>query len=274
MRDATIPKVTPRSRKVSTGPKAGTVGEKTVDDTSDTRLAAASSHPANASHVMPRIIRGTKSESSEPSVAGARLAEEQCRKLGESLLFASDAPARMLGFSSAVSGEGRTLLASICASALARSSGYPVALIECDWDHPSFDSLFGVPAHPGLAEWLQGEAEAARVRHQIATNLTVIPAGGGSHSAARLLHMFREPATFERLLEPEEIVVLDLPPVLTCAYGKLAANVAGTVVMVVRAGVTPDNQVAQACGELGAAVRGVLLNQAHSNIPHWLRSIL
>lgn len=248
--------------------------EQAFEAARDTELAPAPSRLGQAARFAPRIVRGEKHRSGEGQVAGARVAEEQCRRLGESILFASDAPARMLGFTSAVAGEGRTLLAAICADALARSSGYPVALLEWDWDHPSFDTLFGVPAQPGLAEWLQGAAEASDVRHQIAPNLTVIPAGNGAHLAARLLRQLREPGTFEHLLDPDELIVIDLPPVLTCAYGKLAATVAGAAVMVVRAGVTPDSQVAQACSELGDTVRGVLLNQVHSNIPHWLRSIL
>lgn len=208
-------------------------------------------------------------------LATARLVEEQCRRLGENVLLGGGTSARVLGFTSSVSGEGRTFLATVCASALARSSGYPVVLLECNWDHPTFDSVFGVPASPGLAEWLEGQAEIEHIRHQIQPNLTVIPAGNGAHAAARLIRQLQEPDRLDQIAQRNAMIVADLPPVLTCSYGKLAAQFAGAVVMVVRAGATQDGQLVQACREVGDDhIRGIVLNHAQSAVPGWLSSIL
>lgn len=204
-----------------------------------------------------------------------QLIQEQCLKLCLSAFFREVAPVHTLGFTSAVDGEGKTLLALMTSTVLASQSGRPVSLIECNWEHPCVHERFGIPATPGLAEWLRHEASLADIRHQVDQNLTVIPAGQAGRDAISLLDILRQRGIQQTLGGADHLAILDLPPVVTTSYGALAARLAESLILVVRAGVTPEAAVAQARDDLGTVrVEGVLLNKVRSSIPRWLQRIL
>jgi Mrp family chromosome partitioning ATPase len=205
----------------------------------------------------------------------AHLLRDRCQKLCLSIFYREQAPARTLGFTSALAGEGKTFLAMMVATVLAGDAGVPVTLLECNWEHPTLHEHFDLPRTPGLAEWLRGEAVAAQVRHQVGDNLFVVPAGDGRYEAVQLLRMVRERGALARLAGPDGFLVADLPPVTAAAYGALAASLMDAVILVVRAGVTPDPFIQEAVGQLGSVrVEGVVLNQIESRIPRWLRQLL
>ena len=118
----------------------------------------------------------------------AHLLRDRCQKLCLSIFYREQAPARTLGFTSALAGEGKTFLAMMVATVLAGDSGVPVTLLECNWEHPTLHEHFDLPRTPGLAEWLRGEAVAAQVRHQVGDNLFVVPAGDGRRGRATAAH--------------------------------------------------------------------------------------
>jgi Mrp family chromosome partitioning ATPase len=205
----------------------------------------------------------------------AHLLRDRCQKLCLSIFYREQAPARTLGVTSALAGEGKTFLAMVVASVLAGDSSVPVTLLECNWEHPSLHEHFDLSPTPGVAEWLRGEAVAAQVRHQVGDNLFVVPAGDGRYDAVQLLRMMRERGALARLSSPDGFLVADLPPVTAAAYGAMAASLMDAVILVVRAGVTPDPYIQEAIGQLSAArVEGVVLNQIESRIPRWLRQFL
>ena len=206
---------------------------------------------------------------------GAHLLRDRCQKLCLSIFYREQAPVRTLGFTSALGGEGKTFLAMMVATVLAGDSGVPVTLLECNWEHPTLHEHFDLPRTPGVAEWLRGEAVAAQVRHQVGDNLFVVPAGDGRYDAVQLLRMVRERGALARLAGQDGFVVADLPPVTAAAYGAMAASLMDAVILVVRAGVTPDPLIQEAIGQLGSVrVEGVVLNQIESRIPGWLRQLL
>lgn len=209
------------------------------------------------------------------SLAAARLLQEHCRQFNLATFFQENSTARSLGFTSAISGEGKSFLAVITANLLANDSSEPVTLVECNWEHPSLHEYYGIAARPGLAEWVRGECQAGDVRYRVESNLTVVPAGNGRKDAVRLLESIRQQGLL-KLFEPHRsLFVVDLPAITTTAYGPIAAGLLDTVVMVVRAGVTPDSLVAEACTRLkDVPVQGIILNQLQSKIPRWLRQIL
>src|SRR5205807_5977645 len=110
---------------------------------------------------------------------------------------------------------------------------------------------------------------------RISRNLTVIPAGDGKGDAVALLQHVRQRGLVNMLGHSNGPLVVDLPSVVTTAYGSLAASLVESLIVVVRAGVTPDTMIAEACTQLkDFPVHGVILNQAASRIPHWIRQML
>jgi protein-tyrosine kinase len=200
---------------------------------------------------------------------------ERFRQFSLSVFYSDQAPVHSLGFTSSVAGEGKSFLARVVATIVAHDTDDPVTLVECNWEHPTVHEDFDIPATPGLAEWLRDECDEKEVRHRINNNLTVVPAGDGKRDAVKLLQRLRQEPLLGALTHNAGVLILDLPPVSSCAYGPMAATLAETLVIVVRAGVTPDVVVADTFRQLkDSPVRGILLNQVESRIPKWLSKLM
>jgi Mrp family chromosome partitioning ATPase len=158
---------------------------------------------------------------------------------------------------------------------LASSSRRPVVLVECDWEHPTFSRDLGLPASPGLAEYLSGVNELSEIRYPFLPNLTVIPAGLGGVDALTALAQFQQEELHDRLADPDDLMILDLPSVLDSTYGVIAARLAESLMIVVRSGGTPSPVVDRACKELQhLRVEGIILNKVQTSIPRWLQAML
>lgn len=208
--------------------------------------------------------------------AEAQMFQERCRQLCLSVFFREHAPLRSLGFTSSIPGEGKSFLAMATAEVLANDSSSPVTLLECDWEHPNLAEYFGFPMVPGLANWLRNECSEVSIRYQVSRNLTVIPAGNEKQDAVKLLQQIRLKGGFvNTLASSNELLIVDLPAIATTGYGSLAASLVESLTVVVRAGVTPDLQIAETCRRLkDLPVQGIILNQVKSRIPGWIQGLL
>lgn len=215
-------------------------------------------------------------KASAKEAENVRMVQEQCQRL--CLTFFSrkqDPPLRSLGFTSAIGGEGKSFLALATARILARDSSEPVTLIECNWEHPTLHEYFAIPAKPGLAEWLEGMCSEQDIRYQVDDNLTIIPAGEGQQNAVKLLKKVQQRGLWRKEENANELLIVDLPPVITSSYGSLAAELVDTAVIVVRSEVIPGRMLAETCAQLkDASLSGIILNQENSRIPRWLRQLL
>jgi Mrp family chromosome partitioning ATPase len=221
--------------------------------------------------VVPKQIVGSVTRKEQ---ANMRLLEEQCGRLCLNLFTSGHDSVRSLGFTSSIGGEGKSFLAMVTARILARHSIAPVTLVECNWTHPTLHEAFGIPATPGLAEWLNGMCGKDDVRYEASENLTVIPAGYGEDDAVKLLKRIQQEG-LPKIFGPNELLIFDLPPIITSSYGYLASSLVEAVIMVVRSEVTPAPILAEACGQLkDLSLRGLLFNQGNSRIPRWLRQLL
>ena len=180
-----------------------------------------------------------------------------------------------MGFTSAISGEGKSFLARIAAEAMAEDDSMPVTLLECNWENPSFDTAFHLPQGPGLAEWLREDCNLTAIRRQVHSNLTVIPAGNSKNNAIGLLRAFKQRGVLDVLNRSNEILIVDLPAIATTPYGQLAASLVDSLILVVRMGVTPEGFITETNAMLkDLPMQGVVFNQVKSRVPRWLRQIL
>jgi Mrp family chromosome partitioning ATPase len=212
---------------------------------------------------------------SERAREKAQMLRIRCKQLCVSTFFQSNAPVRSLGFTSAISGEGKSFLARMAAEALGDDDSVAVTLLECNWEHPSFSTDFKLAQGPGLAEWLRQECSLDAIRRPAQHNLTVIPAGESKNNAIGLLRAFHQRGVLDVLTRPNEVVIVDLPSITTTPYGQLAASMVDSLILVVRMGVTPENFVTEANSMLkDLPMQGVIFNSVMSQVPHWLRQIL
>ena len=211
----------------------------------------------------------------ERDAANARMLQERCRQLCLSHFFREHAPVRSLGFTSSIEGEGKSFLALVTAQVLAHDSSEPVTLVECNWEHPSLYKYFDIPETPGLAEWLHGTCNEDDIRYRVDDNLTVIPAGNGSQDAVKLLKQLQQIGLHKTFAHQNQLLIVDLPPIITTGYGSLAAGLLESIVVVVRAQVVPNSMVIETCKRLkDLPVHGIILNQGESRIPGWIRQLL
>jgi protein-tyrosine kinase len=236
-------------------------------------------HPELPAHLTPKQARKLRHIRAKDA-AQVQLLRQQCEKFYLSMLNddregQEQAPPRSLGFTGATGNEGRTTLALTTASILTNELGAPATLLECNWLHPCLHTHYGLPKTPGLAEWVRQECDVTDIRHEINSNLTIVLAGNGQRDAVSLLRRLRQMKLSELLLEPNEVLVVDLPPILSAPYGSLAAGLVDALVLVVRAGVTPDLDIARMCSELeNMPIEGIILNQVQSRIPLWIQALL
>jgi Mrp family chromosome partitioning ATPase len=198
----------------------------------------------------------------------------QGQQIASDLLLDPRQGGRILGVTSPLGGEGKTLLAAVIALTLARSSRKRTVLVEGTWQRPTLPVLFDLPAGPGLAEWLRGECDEANIRRAVGERLVVVPAGNAADGELLLLERLQG-IGIVALAGPDDFVVVDLPSVLPGAAGRLATGLVERVVVVARAGVTPLPAIVDTCDQLrDLAIQGIVLNQVERWVPRWLDRIL
>lgn len=180
-----------------------------------------------------------------------------------------------IGVTSALNGEGKSTIALGVAMAMAADLDSPIVLVELNLTRPVAHKSLGLPLQPGLSEYLRGECQLTQALRQITENLFVLPAGDCRNDPARLIRTLTRTDLLLRMDNSGAVLVLDLPPVLTASYGVLASSMADAVLLVVRAGQTPEVKVKDAIARLDeSTLRGIVLNAARPSIPGWLGGYL
>jgi Mrp family chromosome partitioning ATPase len=157
---------------------------------------------------------------------------------------------------------------------MAEADGFPVTLLECNWENPTLSSAYNVSSGPGLSDWLLGRCPLEAIRRRVTSNLTIVPSGDATYNATQLLQKLQQRDMHSILASPNEILIVDLPAIVTTGYGSFAAHLADLLILVVHMGVTPEAFVAEACHYLkDSHVHGIIFNQVVSHIPRWLRPI-
>jgi polysaccharide biosynthesis transport protein len=195
--------------------------------------------------------------------------DEAIRTLRNTILL-SDFESRLhsIVLTSATPGEGKTTLAAHLAIANA-SRDRKVLLVDGDLRRPSLHSRFGLNPQMGLANVLTGEMSWEEVVIPIEgkNNLSLLPAGLGSHRAADLIGS-RLSTLLDEFAKEYDLVILDSPPLLGFAECLQMAAAADGVLIVSLAGVTKRKAVAEVIGalrRLRANIVGVVLNRVNQN---------
>ncbi len=221
--------------------------------------------------LLPSRRKPAPAASRTTPVAGpAALAPEVYRQAYVGLTLPPGARTAVIGVTSAIRGEGRTTVALGLARTLATDLETAVTLVEADFERPALAVHFELAPAPGLCEVLRGECLLGETVLPVADRLSVVTAGAVGPDAARLLRRLADGDPFHADAGLPGIVVLDLPPLLDQGYGSLAAGVADALVLVVRAGVTPDYVAREAIARLeGRPPQGVILNGFRTALPRW-----
>jgi len=213
-------------------------------------------------------------------VSVAPLADEDLVQLWGSLFLSPERTApKSIVVTSAESGEGVTHVAA--ALALIGSSsehGLRIALVDFNVRRPRVAQLFGVAPTPGVAEVMAGQValEAALVRAEEQTGtewLEILPAGQPDQASLPLLRSERVGELIRQLADTHDHLIIDAPAVNRQATAQALAGYTDGVLLVVKAGVTRRESVAEAKKRIEHAqgkMIGVVLNQREFPIPAFL----
>jgi capsular exopolysaccharide synthesis family protein len=171
-------------------------------------------------------------------------AAEQYRIIRTKILQDARRP-QLIVFSSAESGDGKTVTSINVAASLALKQDVSVVLVDGDLRRPSVAQMLGLPERPGLSEVLEGRStlHEAVVCTEELPNLSILAAGRVTANPAELLDSAAWRVVIAQLRQQYQYIILDATPAVGVADYELVQQISDGVVVVAR----PDHTRREAC---------------------------
>ena len=180
--------------------------------------------------------------------------------------FADDGTSRVIGLSSALSGEGKSLTAVNLAYTLAQLNKR-VIILDCDMRRPTLAEKMGLNKKPGLSEYLTGQHEfkdvVQRYGREEEVAFHVISAGESPPNPVEMLSSLRMERLLDSLREAYDYILLDLPPVSEVTDAMAIAPRTDGMLLVVRQDYCDRivlSETVQQFAFINAKVLGVVFN--------------
>lgn len=171
---------------------------------------------------------------------------------------------QVFAVASAVSGEGKTSLASQLAISLSQTCNAHVLIIDADLRAPDVHNNFQVNLTPGLVDVLSGRcALEEAVQKSCSPLVHVMSAGQLDCHPLGLMTVESLGGMLERLRASYRYILFDAPPVLSASEALVVARVADGVLLCTMRDHTRAVQLKRACEYLrttGARVLGLVLS--------------
>ena len=190
------------------------------------------------------------------------------------VLLQSGTGNRVTVITSAIKGEGKSVVSANLAYVLANNLGKPTLLIDCDLKCPTVHQCMGIPQFPGLRDVLEGGRSVDSCLHRVGElPLWILPSGVASGRMLELSDTHKIADMLTELKKQYEYIVIDAPPILPLADMHMLARMADTLVLVVRAGLTPRAVVEKAIRTIGATSNAcVILNGLEAGgVPYYMQ---
>jgi protein-tyrosine kinase len=176
--------------------------------------------------------------------------------------------ARLILLSGALPGDGKTFIALNLALSMARERDVSLLLVDGDLPKARITRVLGLLGEPGLLGALRDERldVESLVLDSDLPGLEFLPAGGPPEGAAELISSARMRDLAARLIarNPRRLVLFDSPPLLVSSEARALAQIPGQIVLVARAGHTPQRAVADAIAQVDKSkLQGLVLNDAY-----------
>lgn len=152
--------------------------------------------------------------------------------------FTDENTCHVIGLSSAMEGEGKSLTAVNLAYSLSQLNK-KVILLDCDMRRPTLADKLGIRKSPGLSSCLTGQAQLQELIQSCGIpgaeeSFHVIAAGQNPPNPVELLSSVRMEKILQSLRGAYDYVVLDLPPVGEVSDALAVANMVDGMLLVVR----------------------------------------
>ena len=200
-----------------------------------------------------------------------KFAAEQFKMLSSQILFPQGRPIpRTILVTSAVPGEGKSVVASNLAVSIAAGKQQNVLLMECDLRRPSLCQILGLDNNcTGISEYLQGEEQLANVlRKTPIDNLTLLPAGRMTKNPYELLSSKKMRDLVEEVGKRYEdrYIILDSTPAQVAAETGVLSKFVDGVVLVIGYGKSSRELIQNSVEKIGKEkFFGVVFNYSEGN---------
>lgn len=151
---------------------------------------------------------------------------------------ADDKNCRIIGVSSALSGEGKSLTAVNLTYSLAELDKR-VLLVDCDMRRPSLFNKLPIAKSPGLSNYLSGQSDLPSMIQNCTidnsrSTFSVIAAGRNPPNPVELLSSARMQFMLQQLSEYYDYIILDFPPVGEVSDALAVAKLTDGILLVSR----------------------------------------
>ena len=171
---------------------------------------------------------------------------------------------RSLVVSSAVAEEGKTLVVANLGVAFAQA-GLRVAVVDADLRFPMLARAFGLDAQNGLTSVLADGLPVEQALHRYdSLPLEVLVGGQRPPNPSELLGSERFARVLRTLMDRADIVIMDAPALVPFTDAAILAQLASSIVLVIRPASTRKDHLqiaARALRAVDAEVLGVVLNR-------------
>ena len=195
-------------------------------------------------------------------------AVESYKMLRTNLLFTlpDERRCRIIGITSAVSGEGKSTTAINLAYTFAET-GKRVLLLEADMRRPRVAKALQLQATPGLSNLLAGMADGVIQQSKQQKNLYFIPAGDIPPNPSEMLGSARMRSCVQTLTERFDFLIIDLPPINIVTDAMSLSNLVDGFIFVVRQEYSTRQAVKDAMRQLtlvGSKVLGFVVTDGQT----------
>lgn len=165
--------------------------------------------------------------------------------------FPDEGAGHVIGITSSIQSEGKSSTACNTAYALSEA-GCKVLLLEADLRRPSIGSKLNVARVPGLTNLLvsRGDYHEAVQHCALAPKMDILTSGDIPPNPSELLTSNRMARLMEQLKAEYDYIVIDLPPVTAVSDALAVSKFLDGAVIVVRAGVSDQQMLAEAMRQL------------------------
>jgi protein-tyrosine kinase len=224
-------------------------------------LRVATPHLPKASAAVERFAAGWQGRLAIGAQSNPALADQFRRLAGTLLQLQRIENLRTLMVTSALAADGKTITAVNLSLVLSEAYRRRVLLVEGDLRRPAISRVAGIPPGPGLSEALKAHDERRPSLVPLTDTLTLLPAGLPDSDPLSGLTSVRLQALIQEAAEKFDWVIVDTPPLAATTDAALLCPLVGAVLLVVRAGCTPLEDVKQAVDALGRErILGIVLN--------------
>ncbi len=199
---------------------------------------------------------------------------EPYRTLFKTLEFRSSENLKLIVVTSAISGEGKSIVASHLGAVSAMLSRRTL-IIDADLRRPTQHTLFNLPPKPGINNVIEGEKSLLNsVQKTDIENLSVLTCGDLHGRPSQLLESAAMKSLISEAADYYDFVVIDTPPLSACSDAATLGRYSEGVLMVTRPNFTVKEVLQRAVSELTQnhiPIVGVVVNGMTSTTEQYYR---